>query len=160
LSRSATSASWRMAAAEGLKLSKSLLPVSSAPAILNTRQRNAIERKCPSCGIGTLCFLAHAPAALLGSPMPPSPELVDSSWKDRSLPMTNVDLESTPGNAARGVFTARKNQTRSPPRDVLEGFFRTCCFTVTRSQPNAFPSATKQYLSIPVNNGPAPLKRR
>jgi hypothetical protein len=65
--------------AEGLKLSRSLLPVSSPPALLNTRQRNAIERKCPSCGIGTLCFLGHVPAALLGSTTPPSPELVDSS---------------------------------------------------------------------------------
>jgi hypothetical protein len=65
--------------AEGLKLSRSLLPVSSASALLNTRQRNAIERKCPACGIGTLGFLGHVPAALLGSPMPPSPELLDSS---------------------------------------------------------------------------------
>jgi hypothetical protein len=65
--------------AEGLKLSRSLLPVSSASALLNTRQRNAIERKCPACGIGTFRFLGHVPAALLGSPMPPSPELLDSS---------------------------------------------------------------------------------
>jgi hypothetical protein len=65
--------------AEGLKLSRCLLQVSTTPALLNARQHNAIERTCPSCGVGTLCFLGHVPANLLGSPVLPSPELVDSS---------------------------------------------------------------------------------
>jgi hypothetical protein len=64
---------------QGLKLSRSLLQVSTTPALLSTQQRNAIEDKCPLCAIGTLRFLGYVPAALLASPVLPSPELVDSS---------------------------------------------------------------------------------
>lgn len=53
--------------AQALKLCRTLLRVSPQPHPLNIRQRNAIERKCPCCGIGTLCLLGYVPAHLLNS---------------------------------------------------------------------------------------------
>ena len=47
--------------------------------LLTTRQRNAIERKCPSCGTGTLCFLGYIPAEILKPPGTPNPVKFDSS---------------------------------------------------------------------------------
>jgi hypothetical protein len=63
----------------GLKLSRSLLRALPVPTPLTTRQRNAIERKCPSCGIGTLCFLGYIPAAILTAPNTPNQVRFDSS---------------------------------------------------------------------------------
>jgi hypothetical protein len=63
----------------GLKLSRSMLRALPVPTPLTTRQRNAIERKCPSCGIGTLCFLGYIPAAILNSLTIPAPLALDSS---------------------------------------------------------------------------------
>jgi len=51
--------------AKALKLCRTLLRASPRPDRLGIRQRNAIERKCPCCGIGTLCFLGHVPAGIL-----------------------------------------------------------------------------------------------
>jgi hypothetical protein len=53
--------------AEALNLCSRLLRVSIQPDLLGTRQRHAIERKCPCCGIGTLCLLGYVPAHLLNS---------------------------------------------------------------------------------------------
>jgi hypothetical protein len=51
--------------ADGLKLCRALLSASPQLDPLSSRQRNAIERKCPCCGIGTLCLLGYIPANLL-----------------------------------------------------------------------------------------------
>ena len=53
--------------AQALTLCRALLRVSPQPDPLNIRQRNAIERKCPCCGVGTLCLLGYVPAHLLNS---------------------------------------------------------------------------------------------
>jgi putative transposase/transposase-like zinc-binding protein len=50
---------------DGLKLCRTLLCASPRPDPLTARQRNAIDRKCPCCGIGTLCLLGYVPADLL-----------------------------------------------------------------------------------------------
>ena len=55
--------------ADALKLCRTLLRVSQQPDPLSIPQRNAIERKCPCCGIGTLCLLGYVPAQLLNSSM-------------------------------------------------------------------------------------------
>jgi hypothetical protein len=65
--------------AEGLKLSRILLRVSAQPDPLGIRQRNAIERKCPCCGIGTLCLPGYVPADIVNSPMMPVCATLDSS---------------------------------------------------------------------------------
>jgi hypothetical protein len=65
--------------AESLKLSRTLLQASSSTTLLTTRQRNAIEHKCPSCGIGTLCFLGYVSADLLKAWVAPIPVALDSS---------------------------------------------------------------------------------
>ncbi|HEX4165684.1 MAG TPA: IS91 family transposase [Bryobacteraceae bacterium] len=57
--------------AKGLELSRKLLQASTYPNTLSIRQRNAIDRKCPCCGIGTLCFLGYVPAEIL-NPLPTS----------------------------------------------------------------------------------------
>jgi hypothetical protein len=57
--------------AKGLELSRNLLQASTYPDTLSIRQRNAIDRKCPCCGIGTLCFLGYVPAEIL-NPLPTS----------------------------------------------------------------------------------------
>ena len=62
-----------------LKLSRSLLRALPVSTLLTTSQRNAIERKCPSCGTGTLCLLGHIPAAILKPPGTPNPVKFDSS---------------------------------------------------------------------------------
>jgi hypothetical protein len=54
--------------AKGLELSRNLLQASTYPDTLSIRQRNAIDRKCPCCGIGTLCFLGYVPAEILNPP--------------------------------------------------------------------------------------------
>jgi hypothetical protein len=54
--------------AKGLELSRNLLQASTYPDSLSIRQRNAIDRKCPCCGIGTLCFLGYVPAEILNPP--------------------------------------------------------------------------------------------
>jgi hypothetical protein len=53
--------------AHGLKLCRTLLRTSPPLDPLTTRQRNAIERKCPRSGIGTLCLLGYIPADILTS---------------------------------------------------------------------------------------------
>jgi hypothetical protein len=65
--------------AEGLKLSRTLLRASAQPDPLSVRQRNAIERKCPGCGIGTLCLLGYVPAHLLHSSLTAVCAAIDSS---------------------------------------------------------------------------------
>jgi hypothetical protein len=51
----------------GLRLAWRLLQALPAVTLLSARQRHAIERKCPSCGVGTLCFLGHIPAEILAA---------------------------------------------------------------------------------------------
>jgi hypothetical protein len=53
--------------AKALKLCRALLLRPLQPDILTTRQRNAIERKCPCCSSGQLCLLGHVPAGSLNS---------------------------------------------------------------------------------------------
>lgn len=65
--------------AQGLKLSRTLLRASATPDPLSIRQRNAIERNCPCCGIGTLCLLGYVPADLLNSSTAPASVTLDSS---------------------------------------------------------------------------------
>jgi hypothetical protein len=65
--------------AQGLKLSRTLLRASAQPDPSSSRQRNTIERKCPRCGIGTLCLLSYVPADLLNSPVTPVYVTLDSS---------------------------------------------------------------------------------
>src|ERR1700724_313669 len=65
--------------AAGLKLARSLLRATPAVTLLTVQQRTAIERKCPSCGIGTLCFLGYIPAEILKPPGTPNPIQFDSS---------------------------------------------------------------------------------
>lgn len=65
--------------ADGLKLCRILLQTSPQLDPLTTRQRNAIERKCPCCGIGTLCLLGYVPANILNSSMNPVCVTLDSS---------------------------------------------------------------------------------
>jgi hypothetical protein len=62
-----------------LRLSRSLLGALPTPALLTTRQHNAIERKCPCCGIGTLCLLGYVPADILNGWLTASPAALDSS---------------------------------------------------------------------------------
>ncbi|MFZ0593340.1 MAG: IS91 family transposase [Bryobacteraceae bacterium] len=64
---------------EGLRLSRTLLQASPSPAPLTTRQRNAMEHKCPCCGIGTLCFLGYVPPDILKALAVPTPVVLDSS---------------------------------------------------------------------------------
>ncbi len=65
--------------AKALKLGRTLLRVSPQPDPLSIQQRNAIRRKCPCCGIGTLCLLGYVPASLLNSSMMPVCVTLDSS---------------------------------------------------------------------------------
>jgi hypothetical protein len=65
--------------AEGVKLCRILLPASAPMGLLTARQRNAVERKCPGCGIGTLCFLGHVPAGVLNFFATPVGVALDSS---------------------------------------------------------------------------------
>jgi site-specific recombinase XerD len=65
--------------AKALKLSRTLLHASAQPDPLSIRQRHAIERKCPCCGIGTLCFLGYVPGHLLNPSMTPVCATIDSS---------------------------------------------------------------------------------
>lgn len=65
--------------AGALKLCRTLLPASPQWDPLTTRQRNAIDRKCPCCGIGTLCFLGYVPAEILQSFAAPVCFTLDSS---------------------------------------------------------------------------------
>jgi hypothetical protein len=51
--------------ADGLQLCRTLLPTSPQQDLLTTRQRNAIDRRCPGCGIGTLCLLGYVPSDLV-----------------------------------------------------------------------------------------------
>lgn len=48
----------------GLELCRALLLASPQPDLLTTSQRNAIERRCPSCGIGILCLVGYLPAVM------------------------------------------------------------------------------------------------
>jgi hypothetical protein len=64
---------------KALKLCCALLLVPPSPDILTTRQRNAIERKCPCCGSGTLCLLGHVPAGTLINIASPADVAIDSS---------------------------------------------------------------------------------
>jgi hypothetical protein len=64
---------------EGLKLCRTVLQASAPPDPLSIRQRNAIERKCPCCGVGTLCLLGYLPADILNSSVTPACVTLDSS---------------------------------------------------------------------------------
>jgi hypothetical protein len=64
---------------EGLRLSRTLLQASPLLTPLTTRLRDAIDHKCPACGIGTLCFLGYVPADILKSWPTPVPVVLDSS---------------------------------------------------------------------------------
>lgn len=65
--------------AKALQLGRALLRASPPPDPLSIRQRHAIERKCPRCGIGTLCLLGYLPADLLNCPATPTRLTLDSS---------------------------------------------------------------------------------
>lgn len=65
--------------ADGLKLCRALLRRPPQLDPLTARQRNAIEHKCPCCGIGTLCFLGYVPATLLNAMATPLRAPPDSS---------------------------------------------------------------------------------
>ncbi len=65
--------------ADGLKICRTLLQASSPLDLLTAPQRNAIERRCPCCGIGTLCFLGYVPAGVLNILMTPVSVRPDSS---------------------------------------------------------------------------------
>jgi hypothetical protein len=65
--------------AKALKLCGALLLVTPPPDILTTRQRNPVERKCPSCRSGTLCLLGHLPAGTMINPASQGYAAVDSS---------------------------------------------------------------------------------
>jgi hypothetical protein len=65
--------------AEGLKLCRTLLQASVPPDLLSIRQRNAIERRCPCCGVGTLCVLGYVPAGMLNFFATPVCVALDSS---------------------------------------------------------------------------------
>jgi hypothetical protein len=65
--------------AEGLKLCKTLFQASAPPDPLSIRQRNAIEHRCPDCGVGTLCLIGYVPADLLNSSPTPVWVMIDSS---------------------------------------------------------------------------------
>jgi len=62
-----------------LKLCGALLRAPAPPNLLTPRQRNAIERRCPSCNIGTLCLLGYIPNGGVNLPAAPSSNLLDSS---------------------------------------------------------------------------------
>jgi Putative transposase/Transposase zinc-binding domain len=62
-----------------LKLSRSLLRALPVSTLLTTPQRNAIERKCPSCRTGTLCLLGYIPAEILKAPTTTNQVPFDSS---------------------------------------------------------------------------------
>lgn len=64
---------------EGLKLCRTVLQASAPPDPLSIRQRNAIERKCRCCGVGTLCLLGYLPADILNSSVTPACVTLDSS---------------------------------------------------------------------------------
>ena len=65
--------------ADGLKLCRTLLPALPQKNPLTTRQRNAIDRRCPCCGIGTLCLLGYVPADILNFWATPVCFTLDSS---------------------------------------------------------------------------------
>jgi hypothetical protein len=62
-----------------LELCGALLRAPPSPDLLTTRQRNAIERKCPCCKKGTLCFLGYTPREGLIHQTASASNLVDSS---------------------------------------------------------------------------------
>ena len=62
-----------------LKLCVALLRAPAPSDLLTPRQRNAIERRCPSCNIGTLCLLGYIPNGCVNPPAAPSSNLLDSS---------------------------------------------------------------------------------
>jgi hypothetical protein len=64
---------------EALKLCSALLPSQPPPDLLTPRQRNAIERRCPCCNIGTLCLLGYVPNLCAPSPEAPDSHTMDSS---------------------------------------------------------------------------------
>jgi hypothetical protein len=63
----------------GLKLARSLLRAMPVATLLTVRQRNAIERQCPSCGVGTLCFVGYIPAEVLTASINQNQAEFDSS---------------------------------------------------------------------------------
>jgi hypothetical protein len=60
---------------EALRLCRALLEAPILQDLLNERQQNAVERRCPHCGIGTLCILGWVPAGVVAL----VPVAVDSS---------------------------------------------------------------------------------
>jgi hypothetical protein len=64
---------------DALILSRTLLQAFPSPELLTIRQRNALEHKCPRCGVGTLCFLGYVPADILNVSLAPTPVALDSS---------------------------------------------------------------------------------
>jgi hypothetical protein len=47
---------------DALRLCRALLDAPLSQDLLSERQQNAVERRCPHCGIGTLCILGWVPA--------------------------------------------------------------------------------------------------
>jgi hypothetical protein len=66
---------------DALKLSRMLLAAPTPPNPLTHAQQTAVERRCPCCGIGTLCVLGWIPAGaqICSSAPVPAPISVDSS---------------------------------------------------------------------------------
>jgi hypothetical protein len=62
-----------------LKLCATLLSEPVLQELLTDRQKSAIARRCPSCGVGTLYVLGWVPAAIVNGPSVLVPDLVDSS---------------------------------------------------------------------------------
>jgi hypothetical protein len=65
--------------AKALKLCSALLRRPPPPDVSTTRRPDPLERKCPSCGSGTLCLLGHVPAGALINPTSMTYVAVDSS---------------------------------------------------------------------------------
>ena len=64
---------------QGLKLSRTLLQTAPQLDPLTTRQRNAIERRCPCCNIGTLCLLGYIPSGCVNPSVARGSNSMDSS---------------------------------------------------------------------------------
>ena len=62
---------------DALRLCRALLDAPVLQNLLNERQQNALERRCPYCGIGTLCILGWVPPG--AEILAPVPVAVDSS---------------------------------------------------------------------------------
>jgi len=73
---------------EALKLCVALLRAAPPPDLLTARQRNAIERRCPCCNIGTLCLLGYVAKGCVNHPA----ALDSHSW----IPPDGLSLQHKP----------------------------------------------------------------